>query len=87
MIKIYLLSGFLSETSATYDMFETTPTPAHLALLGDTGHTKSGDSVDFLWIYLTIFFIILYALGNCEPYHSSHAASRQRLLTPQTETG
>jgi hypothetical protein len=60
-----------------------------LALLGDIGYTRDDGFFDFLrkqLKQLKQFEIVLSMLGNHEPYHSSPAKSKARLLELQAET-
>jgi predicted phosphodiesterase len=86
MAKLQILSDLHLEAPAAYDVFEISPLAPYLALLGDIGYTKDDGFLEFIRRQLFQFEIVFFVPGNHEPYHSSLAASKVRLLEFQAKT-
>jgi hypothetical protein len=76
---IQVLSDLHLETPAAYDVFTIRPYTSTLALLGDLGCVKDAGFFEFLQQQLSNFRLVLFVLGNHEPYHSNWDDVKTRL--------
>ncbi|KIX02729.1 uncharacterized protein Z518_08671 [Rhinocladiella mackenziei CBS 650.93] len=77
--RIQVLSDLHLETPATYDIFTIPPHSPTLALLGDIGYVQDAGFFEFLQQQLSNFRLVLFVLGNHEPYHSNWTDVKTRL--------
>jgi hypothetical protein len=85
MLRIQLLSDLHLEAPKAYDVFEIIPSAPYLALIGDIGNVKHPEYFEFLTIQLTKFKTVFLLLGNHEPYGSTWAATKQKILEFEKE--
>jgi hypothetical protein len=79
MSSIQILSDLHLEAPKSYDTFEIIPIAPYLALIGDIGCAKDPEYLSFLERQLSKFQIVFLVPGNHEPFHSSWAATKQKL--------
>ncbi|CAG8945523.1 unnamed protein product [Penicillium salamii] len=62
-----------------YDVFKIPPKAPYLALLGNIGVVEDAGFFPFVEAQLSQFAIVLFVLGNREPYHSTWPETKQKL--------
>lgn len=79
MLRLQILSDLHLENPSAYDVFEITPKAPYLALLGDIGVVQDAGFSPFLQTQLKQFSVVLFLLGNHEPYHSTWLETKKKL--------
>ncbi|KAE8380661.1 acyl-CoA dehydrogenase/oxidase [Aspergillus bertholletiae] len=79
MASFQILSDLHLEAPEAYDLFDIPARAPYLALLGDIGNVQDNGLFIFLEAQLQKFQIVLFLLGNHEPYHSSWTTAREKV--------
>lgn len=79
MATFQIVSDLHLETPAAYDLFAIPPKAPYLALLGDIGNVKDDGLFAFIEAHLAKFQVVLFLLGNHEPYGSNWLAAKERV--------
>ena len=89
IMSIQILSDLHLEVPKAYDLYEITPTAPYLALLGDIGNVvqHKDDFFAFLTQQLKQFRVVLFVLGNHEPFDSDWEATLEALQTFEDGVG
>lgn len=75
--KSYLIFIWRPQRPTTFS--QSTLVPQHLALLGDLGYVQDLGFFEFLKRQLSTFRLVLFVIGNHEPYHSNWDDVKTRL--------
>ncbi|CAG8000088.1 unnamed protein product [Penicillium salamii] len=78
-MKIQIMADLHLETPAAYDLFKISPKAPYLALLGNIGVVKDAGFFPFIEAQLSQFAIVLFVLGNREPYYATWSETKQEL--------
>ncbi|CAG7931574.1 unnamed protein product [Penicillium olsonii] len=78
-MQIQILSDLHLETPPAYDLYDIIPQAPHLALLGDIGVVQDAGFLPFIETQLRQFSVVLFLLGNHEPYYASWGETKQVL--------
>ncbi|KAJ5113504.1 hypothetical protein N7456_002038 [Penicillium angulare] len=84
-VSFQILSDLHLETHPSYDSYAFPQTAGNLALLGDIGHVANDQLFTFLETQLNRFSVVLFLLGNHEPYHMSFKLARTKMRQFQTK--
>ncbi|KAJ5288165.1 hypothetical protein N7478_003851 [Penicillium angulare] len=77
MTDLQIVSDLHLEKPAAYDVFEILPKAPYLALLGDIGVITDEGFFPFIEKQLEQFRIVLFLLGNHEPYHNTWEETKE----------
>ncbi|KAL4926728.1 Metallo-dependent phosphatase-like protein [Aspergillus undulatus] len=85
-VPFQILSDLHLETHPSYTDFNFPQTAPHLALLGDIGHIANDAFFTFLESQLERYSLVVYLLGNHDPYHLSFKIAKTKILSFKTRT-